>query len=85
MRIGILNLVQYGLLEAGVATVLFGFIPFIPQTSTLLFTVAGFGIRTLQGIGIAATLSSVYTILADTFPEDSTLVLVRPNRNIITA
>ena len=76
MKIGVNNLVNFGLLWTGISTMAFGPIEFIPHNITEIFAVSGFVIRTAQGIGTSATVQAAFTILADTFVDHRTLVMV---------
>lgn len=75
-RIGARNMVIGGVLGTGISTALFSSIQFIPHDKTLIYTMSGFAIRTLQGIGTAASVTALLLLLVDTFPRTYTFILV---------
>ena len=74
--VGAKRLLVGGLFLAGVMTAGFGCIQFIPHTETLAYTLTGFFFRTTQAAGCAAVFTTVFTLIADLFPQHSTLMLV---------
>lgn len=76
VSIGIKRLLCIGTLLSGVMTATFGCIHFIPHSNTTMYTLAGFGIRTVQAVGTAAIFTTVFTLITERFPEHNTLMLV---------
>ncbi|KAI1305166.1 MFS-type transporter SLC18B1 [Halotydeus destructor] len=60
-------LALFGLLLAGVSTILFGLLDLVPAGGT--FVTLAFVLRTLEGIGAASFETSTYTLMASEFPE----------------
>ena len=76
MKIGVNNLVNFGLLWTGLSTVALGMVEFIPHDQGMWFAVCGFAIRTSTGMGTSATLQGALTILSDDFVEHRGMVMV---------
>lgn len=76
VNIGIKRLLSFGMLVSGFMTAAFGYIHYIAHDQTTMYTVAGFGIRTIQAAGNAAIFTTVSTLITELFPEHSTLMLV---------
>jgi len=77
------NVLKAGTMITGVMTTLFAFIQFIPYDSTLLFAVAGFGVRLLLAVGTSAVFTATLALATTIFPEQSVWVLVCPLTNLL--
>lgn len=75
ITIGMRNVLKAGTMITGVMTTLFAFIQFIPYDSTLLFAVAGFGVRLLLAVGTSAVFTATLALATTIFPEQSVWVL----------